>query len=222
MKHHVSRADTNALLDGSRHDDELSEVDDFLAAMRTGYGAMPAPAPRPELASILDGRRRLRTVPEPIEPATDRPASWSRWTRPLRPVALAFAGATVLFSGLAVAGALPAPVQRASADLATHVGLDLPRPSEPIPARDTIDPDPRRPRAESDDVPRAGTDEIPSPSGTVPAVPGAPTAPDPLPLPDLPPLPAPTIPIPDGVGLGLGPDGLLGLLPQVPPVAPSP
>jgi hypothetical protein len=221
MKHHVSRADTQALLDGAvDRDHELSEVEDFLAAMRTDYGSMPAPAPRPVLASILDGRRPLRTVAEPIEPATERPAAWSRWTRPFRPVAVALATGTLLFSGLAVAGALPAPVQRATSDLASHVGLDLPRPSEPTPG-DTIDPDPgRRPASDSGDVPRTGPGDAPTPSVTTPAVPGGPTTPAPLPLPDLPPLPSPTIPLPPS--LDLGPNGLLRVLPSVPPVAPSP
>ena len=37
-----------------------------------------------------------------------------------------FATGTVLFGGLATAGALPGPVQRATAELGSHVGIDLP------------------------------------------------------------------------------------------------
>jgi hypothetical protein len=39
------------------------------------------------------------------------------------------AGLTVLFGGLAAAGALPAAAQNPVADLAAHVGIELPRPA---------------------------------------------------------------------------------------------
>ncbi len=47
-------------------------------------------------------------------------------------LAAAGAGFVVLFGGLAAAGALPAAAQKPVADLASHVGIELPRPaSEP-------------------------------------------------------------------------------------------
>src|SRR5205814_6109908 len=39
------------------------------------------------------------------------------------------AGLAVLFGGLAAAGALPAAAQKPVADLASHVGIELPRPA---------------------------------------------------------------------------------------------
>ena len=46
-----------------------------------------------------------------------------------RVVAAGVAGLTVLFGGLAAAGALPAAAQKPVADLVSHVGIDLPRPA---------------------------------------------------------------------------------------------
>jgi len=65
-------------------------------------GATPAPMPAP-------ARRR---APSPLP----------------RAMAAGAAGLFVLFGGLAAAGALPAAAQKPVADLASHVGIDLPRP----------------------------------------------------------------------------------------------
>lgn len=46
-----------------------------------------------------------------------------------RLVAAGVAGLTVLFGGLAAAGALPAAAQKPVADFVSHVGIDLPRPT---------------------------------------------------------------------------------------------
>ena len=76
MKHHVRRADADALVDGTPlHDARGSTTSqDFFARMRTDYAATPAPEPRPVLASILDGRRPLRTA-DPLDARpTTRPA----------------------------------------------------------------------------------------------------------------------------------------------------
>jgi hypothetical protein len=125
MKLFVRRRATEALLDGSslQHDSGLEDVEAFLADMRLEFGALPAPEPRPTLASTLDGRR-------PLRPATPRPKPTFPPARPrsqrLRPVVAVLATSTVLFGGLAGAGALPGPVQRSTAGLTSHLGLQLP------------------------------------------------------------------------------------------------
>jgi hypothetical protein len=72
------------------------------------------------------------------------PAPSRRWAlSPLpRLVAASAAGFTVLFGGLAAAGALPSVAQNPVADIVSHVGIDLPRPassdnSSPQPAETT-------------------------------------------------------------------------------------
>ena len=54
----------------------------------------------------------------------------SPWLRPARVAALGLAACLVLTGGLAFAGALPAPVQDALADVSSAVGLDLPEGTE--------------------------------------------------------------------------------------------
>jgi hypothetical protein len=62
----------------------------------------------------------------------DRPGRRRRYSRTRkRVVVLALAAALMLTSGLAVAGALPAPVQDAIANVADRLGFDLPHASEP-------------------------------------------------------------------------------------------
>jgi hypothetical protein len=59
------------------------------------------------------------------------PAAARQWVRsPLpRAAAALAAGLTVLFGGLAAAGALPAAAQKPVADLASHIGIQLPEPA---------------------------------------------------------------------------------------------
>jgi hypothetical protein len=62
----------------------------------------------------------------------DQPGRRRRYPRTRRRVAiLALAAALMLTSGLAVAGALPAPAQNAIANVAGRLGFDLPHASEP-------------------------------------------------------------------------------------------
>ena len=126
MKLFVRRRDAEALLDGRplQHDSGLEDVDAFFADMRLELGAMPAPEPRPTLASTLDGRRPLRPATSPT-PKPTFPPSRPRSHR-LRPAVAVFAAGTVLFGGLAGAGALPDPVQRATAEVTSHLGVELP------------------------------------------------------------------------------------------------
>ena len=98
---------------------DLSSMDATVAAMR----AVIAPDhDRVRAASPVPSRRRaLSPLP--------------------RLVAASVAGLTVLFGGLAAAGALPSAAQNPVADIVSHVGIDLPRPASsantPRPAETT-------------------------------------------------------------------------------------
>ncbi len=122
----VRRRDTDALLNGEplSDDSDLGDVEAFLADMRLEFGALPAPEPRPTLAATLDGRRELRPASGPTPKPTFPPAKPK--SHALRPVAVVFATGAVLFGGLASAGALPGPAQRAAARIGSTVGLHLP------------------------------------------------------------------------------------------------
>ena len=242
MSNRVRRTDAEALLAdrpiADDHAPAFGDVQDFLATMRNDFGAGPAPEPRPVLASILDGRRPLRTVAEPAAatpPTSARPAAWlGRYRRPRpatapwlgrhrwpRPAAAALATGTLLFSGLAVAGALPAPVQRVSANVGASLGVDLPRPSDPAPSPAHISPR-TGPTGEKAVVPTTSavspslTRPITGVSGAAPAVPIVPSLRLPSGesgLPPVSPLPAP---------FGADHGGLLPDVPKVPHVVPSP
>jgi hypothetical protein len=134
MKHLLlRRRDTEAVLDGTPVDEDspLGDVDAFLTTMRTEFAAMPAPEPRPTLAATLDGRRELRPASGPLP----KPTFPERKPRlGLRPVGALLATGAVLFGGLATAGALPASVQRTTADASAHIGIHLPGATTPTPA----------------------------------------------------------------------------------------
>jgi hypothetical protein len=174
----------------------------FLATL-AGYGETAPPEPRPALVARLDGYTPLHAVPDPLA-TPPAPAARSR-RRVLRPLAAACVGGAVLFGGLAAAGALPAPLQRVSAEVGARIGIDLPVPdlTEPAPApRPAGSRPPEGTRADAD-APRSGTtvdqgsetNESTAPAAT-PTVPVAPdSVPLPSPLAELP-LPAPTTPAP--------------------------
>lgn len=130
--------------DGVHPFDMPDELDTFLEELRSAAAAVPAPAPGPALATLF------RDGAAPV--ATPSPAR--RWA--LR-VAVAGAVAGFGFGGLGVAGALPAPVQDRVADLAQHVGIDLPD-GDDEPAK----------RAPAPTVPKFTTTTTVSPSADVP------------------------------------------------------
>ena len=217
----LGRRDSEALVTGGRVDDDpaLDEVDSFLDAMRTEFGATPAPEPRPTLAATLDGRRPLRPAAGPVvKPTFPQPGPRRRFARPAAVVA---ATGVVLFGGLATAGALPGPVQRTTAELGTHVGIHLPGAPEADPAvRVRVDPD-RGADVDVDGRPGSGasptvpTSPVPDvaplpPAPTVPGVPGTP----PVPAPSLPEVPLPLPELVPGTGGGglplVGPTGPAG------------
>jgi hypothetical protein len=207
----LRRRDTEALVAGERvdHDGSLDDVDAFLGAMRS-EGLTPAPEPRPTLASTLDGRRPLRPATGPRVHATF-PARRPR-RRVLRPAAVVGAAGAVLFGGLATAGALPGPVQRATADVSAHVGIHLPGATDSEPdVRIRVDPDPSGRERPTPRAPRVTT------TPTAPAQP--PVAPStPVPAPAPPTVPSVPLPVPTPITT---PSGLPEVLPSLPPVGPT-
>lgn len=127
MSRNLTRTRAQALLDApgpSTPDDEA--VRGFLDELRREYGTTVAPEPQPALVARLDGHRPLHALPDPLAPPD---GCLVRRRTVARPIAAALVGGTVVLGGLAGAGALPAPVQRATADLGRHVGLHLPDPT---------------------------------------------------------------------------------------------
>jgi hypothetical protein len=205
MNRRVSTLDADALLDGrAPRAADLEPVAALLDDLRVEYGATPPPAPRPALVARLDGHAPLHAVPDPLAPV-DAPAR-GRARRGLRPAAAVAVAGAVVFGGLASAGALPGPLQRASADLAEKIGIDLPAsgtgddaPTPPASARvdasvgtrpdgttgADADADARVQQPSAPEAPAAAT----PPSTTLPTVP--PETELPLPLPSLP------VPVPD-------------------------
>jgi hypothetical protein len=135
MKHVLRRRDSDALLDGETlgTDAELDDVEAFLADMRLEFSALPAPEPRPTLAATLDGRRELRPASGPVpKPTIPKPGPKVHYR--FRPIAAMLVSGVVLFGGLATAGALPGPLQRATADATSHLGIHLPGDTTTTPA----------------------------------------------------------------------------------------
>ena len=88
------------------------------------------PTPDPQAGWELLRNRLPEKVPNAAR--IDRPGRRRRYRRAGKRVAvLGLAAALMVTSGLAVAGALPAPAQDAIANIAGHLGFDLPHASEP-------------------------------------------------------------------------------------------
>jgi hypothetical protein len=110
--------------------------------------------------------------------------------RGLRPAAAALTAGVVAFGGLAAAGALPGPLQRASANLGEKLGIELPAPgSSPTKPAGRDSTRPGRERARSTPA-GTGTHDEPSSSpetstgaAPLPALPAPVPSPVPLPLP---------------------------------------
>lgn len=104
------------------HPDVIDELDAELGAeLRAARDAAPLPVLGMALARIFD---------EGLPPATAPAAGPSARRRAVRR-ATVLAGVGAFFAGgLGVAGALPAPVQRAVSDAADVVGVQLPHPSD--------------------------------------------------------------------------------------------
>ncbi len=189
MKHLLRRSESDALLDGEAlgADSGLEDVEAFLADVRLEYGALPAPAPRPTLAATLDGRRELRPASGPV-PKPTVPEPGPRIHYRLRPLTALVVSGAVLFGGLATVGALPGPVQRATADVTSHLGIHLPGGATTPPASV---PTGRRGHGagSSSTAPGSGQHDPTGTVATTPPSPGASTA-----TPVAPGVPAPATP----------------------------
>ena len=114
----------------------MDALDAFLDELRAAGSAVDAPAPSDALQVLF---RDGTVAGSPVLPALPR-------RRPLVRVAVAGAAGAVAFSGLGVAGALPAPVQSRVADVVEHLGVDWPdgnpghggEPPAAPPAADTV------------------------------------------------------------------------------------
>ena len=174
----------------------------LLERLTSAYATVAAPPPSAALAEILesgaigesgqtdtvtgtvtgtdtdDGERRDAVVVPFVRPAT-------RTRVRARHLVAACVATFVLFSGLAVAGALPGPVQRQVSSVVAHLGIDLPSP-ESSPAHDTpatvdapgsSDGPASKPTSSSTPTTAAdGAANPPAGSGVVPGVPST-TAP---------------------------------------------
>src|SRR2546426_619106 len=89
------------------------------------YAAVPAPAPSDQLAARMDAGWIGSADPDRgavVVPFVARPRFRMRY------LAAALVATFVAMSGLAVAGALPDPIQRGVASVVSHLGIDLPSP----------------------------------------------------------------------------------------------
>jgi hypothetical protein len=107
-------AGVGRVLDAARQaatESDLSAMDATVAAM----------------AEVVAGQQVPVLVYAPAAPAARRsgPRAWVP-----RLLTVSVAGLTAVFGALAVAGALPPDAQRPVADIASRVGIDLPRPDE--------------------------------------------------------------------------------------------
>jgi hypothetical protein len=236
MKHLLRHRDSDALLDGDPVDESagLDEVAAFLSDMRVEFGAMPAPAPRPTLAATLDGRRELRPASSGPVPKPTIPEPGPKVHYRFKSIAAMVASGVVLFGGLATAGALPGPAQRAVADVTSHLGIHLPGRTVSQPASNGIGTTsshagttvttPGSGHSTVPTTPNAGTQPtsgsttattVPAGGATVPSAPVvSPTTPSTVTVPSLPTTPTLPNPIPPIVG-ALPP---LGALPAIPGV----
>jgi hypothetical protein len=94
----------------------------LLERLTSAYATLEAPAPSAALAEILGGgeiERDAVVVPFPAPRVRVR----------MRHLVAALVATFVLFSGLAVAGALPDALQREVSSVVGHLGIDLPSPA---------------------------------------------------------------------------------------------
>lgn len=107
----------------------------LLERLGAAYATLDAPAPSASLAEVLDSGgivadddRHDAVVLPLVRP---RPPVRPRTRMRVRHLVAATVATFVLFSGLAVAGALPDAVQREVSSVVAHLGIDLPNPESP-------------------------------------------------------------------------------------------
>ncbi len=112
----------------------------LLERLTSAYATVAAPPPSAALAEILESGEIGESGPTDTDTGIDeekrRDAVVVPFARPetrtgvrARHLVAACVATFVLFSGLAVAGALPAPVQRQVSSVVAHLGIDLPSPA---------------------------------------------------------------------------------------------
>jgi hypothetical protein len=197
---------------------KVCEMRELLAAQ---YRMASAPEPSRELLARMNSRAFLITSTDAERLEVLVPLA-PRRARRLRYLVAATMASAFAMSGLAAAGALPAPLQREAASVASVVSVDLPTPAA-IPMRAVRHPrvpqarrgQPTHPHAIPASPPvvdigaspvaatpapvfRSGVDPSASavdsiPNQTVPPLPDLPTVPPPAPaVPELPPAPVPS------------------------------
>ncbi len=111
----------------------------LLERLTSAYATVAAPPPSAALAEILESGEIGASGQTDADTGTDdgarRDAVVVPFVRPetrtgvrARHLVAACVATFVLFSGLAVAGALPGPVQRQVSSVVAHLGIDLPSP----------------------------------------------------------------------------------------------
>ena len=100
----------------------------LLERLGKAYASVRAPAPSAELAACIARGGEGEADDEGRPGAVVVPLVVRRPRTRLRYMVAAAVTALAVFSGLAVAGALPDPVQRQVSSFASHFGLDLPTP----------------------------------------------------------------------------------------------
>ena len=223
MMHTRRDRDLDAIIEGRVHatNPDLVGVETFFMELRVAGEQDLAPAPNAQIKSLW---ARGITAPN-VAPTPAPVVAHRRQTRTLRRrlaakprmrvgAVIAFF-ATATFSTMAVAGALPGPIQRSVANIGERIGLDLPGRTQP-PERPThhgpTTPPSKRSGAHATSTPTTSsrsttttraTTLTTTPTITAPgslALPTVPSAPGTTPIPSLPKLPVvpalPTVPIP--------------------------
>ena len=110
----------------------------LLERLSSAYATLEAPAPSAALAEILESGAVGADTDDERRDAVVIPLVRPQTRLRMRHLVAAMVSMFVLFSGLAVAGALPDAVQRQVSSVVSHLGIDLPSPDS-APAHDTSD-----------------------------------------------------------------------------------
>ena len=140
----------------------------FLDDLRLESAAMSAPAPSPPLEALLD-RPTARVLRTAVPDARRR----TRVLLHLRPVAALCAASCVTFGGLAAAGALPGPLQHASASFGSHFGVGIPGATR-TPAVPPADAAAAEPAGHAPEANAAGPRDVETPPSVAPITATAP------------------------------------------------
>jgi hypothetical protein len=193
----------------------LEDLANLMGLLVADYGSEPVPEPNADLAAVLEqGAGTLHQDPPAVaEVLPSERAARPRWfgitLRPVFLAGLAVAASVIVLGGLAVAGQLPAPVQRAVADAASELGIELPGRTAANEPEDTTNTRPVGETREPDAGTQSGPDRdggggapasVPTslapgnPTGEANAPEATPAPPSPTTPPTSPPTTLPTLP----------------------------